>query len=157
MDRLWAPWRSRYIDMKKSPGCIFCIGKSRARDAKRYIIQRGALSFSMLNKYPYNNGHVMIAPYRHVGDIAGLSAKELFEMMEILIETKRALDVKLKPHGYNVGMNIGKIAGAGYDAHAHMHIVPRWTGDTNFMPVTAGSKVVSHSLESLYRLLTGKA
>jgi len=156
MDRLWAPWRSRYIDMKRHPSCIFCVGRSARNDAKKYIIERGVHAFSMLNAYPYNNGHVMISPYRHVGDVAALSEAELAEMMRLLVGTKRLLDRTLKPHGYNVGMNIGRAAGAGYDRHVHLHVVPRWAGDTNFMPVTAGSKVVSHSLDSLYRLLTEK-
>ncbi|PIZ52340.1 HIT family hydrolase, partial [Candidatus Woesearchaeota archaeon CG_4_10_14_0_2_um_filter_33_10] len=97
------------------------------------MIKRAAHAFSMLNKYPYNNGHVMIAPYRHVADLSGLSAQELADMARLIVETKKALDKRLKPHGYNVGMNLGKTAGAGYDKHLHVHIVPRWTGDTNFM------------------------
>lgn len=152
-ERLWAPWRHAYIRMKTRPQCIFCIGESRARDRKVQVIVRGEHAFSMLNKYPYNCGHVMISPYRHVGDIAALTGEELADMMRLLVETKRLLDRTLRPHAYNVGMNLGKVAGAGFDSHVHMHIVPRWSGDTNFMPTVAGTKVLSDSLDALYAAL----
>jgi len=155
MDRLWAPWRSAYIHMKMKPRCIFCVGSLSSSDAKKYVITRKAHAFSLLNKYPYNNGHVMISPYRHVGDLALLSRAELVDMADLLVETKKVLDKKLKPHGYNIGMNLGKIAGAGFDAHLHIHIVPRWTGDTNFMTVTAQSRVLPDSLDAMYKLLKG--
>lgn len=156
-DRLWAPWRSGYINMKKKPRCIFCVGKSSRLDAKRYILKRGAHFFSILNAFPYNNGHVMIAPYRHVKDLRELSGEELGEMMALLIETKARLNEAFKPHGYNIGLNIGRAGGAGFDRHIHMHIVPRWSGDTNFMPVVARTKVVSDSLDAVYSLLTKKS
>jgi ATP adenylyltransferase len=107
----------------------------------------------MLNLYPYNNGHVMVAPYRHVRDLNALSDKEMLDLMKLVNRSVRALSKKLKPHGYNIGVNMGKVAGAGYAGHIHIHIVPRWTGDTNFMPVVANSKIVSESLDSVYRLL----
>jgi ATP adenylyltransferase len=109
----------------------------------------------MLNAFPYNNGHVMISPYRHVKDLRDLSKRELAEMMDLLIETKARLDEVLKPHGYNIGLNLGRTAGAGFDRHIHIHIVPRWSGDTNFMPVIARTKVVSDSLDAVWRALAG--
>ena len=108
----------------------------------------------MLNKYPYNNGHVMVAPYRHVGDLNGLDSEEMLDMMMLVKKTIKSLTKALKPHGYNIGANIGKISGAGFDGHIHIHIVPRWQGDTNFMPITAGTKIISESLDAMYKALT---
>ena len=107
----------------------------------------------MLNLYPYNNGHVMVAPYRHVRSLELLSDAEVVDIMKLVIKTKTRLDKLLKPDGYNIGMNLGKIGGAGYAGHVHMHIVPRWVGDTNFMPVFTGTKVISESLEAMFELL----
>ncbi len=156
MDKIWAPWRSKYIYFKDYKRCIFCGNKTSKRDKDRYIIDRSEYSFSMLNLYPYNNGHVMVAPYRHVKGIENLKDLELIDLMKLVVKTKSILGKKLKPRGYNVGMNIGKVAGAGFAAHVHMHIVPRWIGDTNFMPIIAGSKIVSESLEAMYKLLREK-
>ncbi|MCX5678215.1 MAG: HIT domain-containing protein [Candidatus Omnitrophica bacterium] len=156
MDKLWAPWRSKYIYLRKRTGCIFCGAKKEADAKRRYILERSEHSFSILNIFPYNNGHVMVAPYRHVKSLELLSSEELLDMMRLVNKTKAILDRKLKPHGYNIGLNIGKTAGAGYAGHLHIHIVPRWTGDTNFMPVTAGSRVISESLDAVYRLLKSK-
>ena len=110
----------------------------------------------MLNLFPYNNGHVMVAPYRHVKSLELLSGEELLDLMNLVNKTKIILDKKIKPHGYNIGLNIGKIGGAGFAGHIHIHIVPRWAGDTNFMPLIADSKVVSESLDAMYKLLTEK-
>jgi ATP adenylyltransferase len=156
MDKLWAPWRSKYIYLRKRAGCIFCGVKNEDSAKKRYILERSEHSFSILNLFPYNNGHVMVAPYRHVKSLELLSPEELLDIMKLVNKTKVLLDKKLKPHGYNIGLNIGKIAGAGYAGHLHIHIVPRWTGDTNFMPVTADSRVISESLDAMYRLLKKK-
>ena len=153
MDRLWAPWRSKYIYSRKRKGCIFC-GVRSAKGRRPLILEKTGHAFSMLNLYPYNNGHVMIAPYRHVKSLEFLTDAELSDLMKLLNKTKRALDKKLKPQGYNIGMNIGRIGGAGFAGHIHIHIVPRWAGDTNFMPVTADTKLVSESLEAMRRLLT---
>ena len=154
MDKLWAPWRSKYIYLRKKKGCIFCNKKSPSRnDAKNYILARGSHSFSILNLYPYNNGHVMVAPYRHVKTLEGLSDAELLDCMKLVNKTKILIDKKLKPHGYNIGANIGKVGGAGFAGHVHIHIVPRWAGDTNFMPIVANTKVVSESLDAMYKLL----
>lgn len=152
MDKLWAPWRSKYIYLRKAKKCIFC-GNRTGAGRKRYIIDRSGYSFAMLNLYPYNNGHVMVAPYRHVKSMELLTDKELFDLVRIMNKVKRAIDKRLKPHGYNIGLNIGRIAGAGFAGHIHIHIVPRWTGDSNFMPVAANTKVISESLDAMYKLL----
>ncbi|MGB2705669.1 MAG: HIT domain-containing protein [Candidatus Omnitrophota bacterium] len=154
MDKLWAPWRKEYITIKKAASCIFCVGrKKKASDRKNYILKRTGHSFSILNRYPYNNAHVMIAPYRHVKGLEALSEEGLMDLMNLVNYTKKKIDKLLKPAGYNMGINIGKVAGAGFPGHVHIHIVPRWAGDTNFMPVVANTKVVSYSLDEMYRLL----
>ncbi len=152
MDKLWAPWRSKYIYLRKNKRCIFC-GNRPAGDKKRYIICRSKHSFAMLNLYPYNNGHVMVAPYRHVKSLEALSDRELLDTLKLLNKIKSLIDKRLKPHGYNIGINLGRTGGAGFAGHVHIHIVPRWAGDTNFMPITAGTKVVSESLDAMYELL----
>lgn len=156
MDRLWAPWRSKYIYSRKKTGCIFCGARKERNIKKKYIVERSGHSFSMLNLFPYNNGHVMVAPYRHVGSLELLSGEEIMDLMEIVNKTKVQLDKKLKPHGYNIGLNIGRVGGAGFAGHVHVHIVPRWFGDTNFMPVISDSKIVSESLDAMYKLLKKK-
>ncbi|MFC1590725.1 HIT domain-containing protein [Candidatus Omnitrophota bacterium] len=154
MDKLWAPWRMKYVTgLSKKKKCVFCIKASAAADRKNFVIKRCGLAFSILNIYPYNNGHIMIAPRRHVGRIEDLTAEEMSEMMRLLIDTKKLLDRRLGPHGYNIGINLGRPSGAGIDKHIHMHIVPRWIGDSNFMPAISGAKVISDSLDSLYRRL----
>lgn len=146
---LWAPWRSKYIYLRKNKKCIFC-------EPKDYVLEKTKYSFSILNIYPYNNGHVMVAPYRHVKALENLSDKELKDLIDLLIKTKKTLDKKLKPHGYNVGFNMGTAAGAGFAGHIHIHIVPRWAGDTNFMSAVSGTKVVSDSLDAMYKLFRRK-
>ena len=156
MHKIWAPWRKAYITKKKQKGCIFCLDKkNKAFDRKKYVLKRSAHAFSVLNLYPYNNAHVMVAPYRHVKAPELLKENELLDLMNLVNHTKRKIDRHLKPAGYNIGMNLGKVAGAGFPGHMHMHIVPRWTGDTNFMPVIGNAKVVSCSLEDMYKLLKG--
>ncbi len=145
IDTLWAPWRSKYIYSRRKRKCIFC-------DPKDYVLEKTRYSFSMLNIYPYNNGHVMVAPFRHVKSLEYLKAEELKDLMDLVVKTKKVLDKKLKPHGYNIGLNIGKMAGAGFAGHIHVHIVPRWTGDTNFMPASCGTKVISESLDVMYNM-----
>lgn len=152
MDKIWAPWRSKYIYLRQVKGCIFC-GNRKAKRAHRYIIERSVHSFAMLNLYPYNNGHVMITPYRHAKSLELLSEAELLDMIKLLNAVKKRIERQFRPHGYNIGVNIGKIAGAGYAGHVHIHIVPRWTGDSNFMPVVADTKVVSESLDAVYKSL----
>ena len=154
MDKLWAPWRIQYVQAAKTKSCIFCLKPKQKKDKKNYIVERKHYLYSLLNIYPYNNGHIMIAPYRHVGDLDQLTDKEQTEMMTFITATTGKLKKVLKTHGFNIGFNIGKAAGAGYESHIHVHIVPRWTGDTNFMPVISDAKVISQSLEDLYRMLT---
>jgi ATP adenylyltransferase len=156
MNRLWAPWRSKYIYLRKRKACIFCNNRKSKNTDTRFIVDRTKHSFSMLNLYPYNNGHVMVAPFRHVNSLELLNAEELLDLMQLVNKTKRLLDKKMEPHGYNIGVNIGKIAGAGFDGHVHIHIVPRWNGDTNFMPVMTDTKVVVESLKVLHKTLTSK-
>ena len=153
MDHIWAPWRSKYTYLRAGKKCIFCLSTKNKNDKKRYVLERSGHSFSMLNLYPYNNGHVMVAPYRHVKGMEELSDPELLDIVKLMNRTKVLLDKKLKPHGYNIGANIGRVSGAGFAGHVHIHIVPRWIGDVNFMPVIAGSKVVSESLDAMYKLL----
>lgn len=145
MNTLWAPWRSKYIYSRKKTGCIFC-------RPKEYVVAESKLSFAMLNIYPYNNGHVMVAPKRHVKSLEYLKPEELKDMMDLVVRAKKVLDKKIKPHGYNIGLNIGKAAGAGFAGHIHIHIVPRWAGDTNFMPAACGTKVIPESLDAMYKL-----
>ena len=149
MKKIWAPWRSKFVYHRKTKGCIFCEKPRSHNDAKNFLVERGRTVYSMLNLYPYNNGHLMIAPYRHLKNVTLLSPEESGELFKMLQQSLKQLDKILKPHGYNIGFNIGRIAGAGYDKHVHLHVVPRWQGDTNFMPVIGETKVVSESLARL--------
>ena len=153
MERLWAPWRLNYIKGKRRRGCIFCIGKDTKKDAKLFVVRRAKLSFSMLNIFPYNNGHILIAPYRHIKRFKDLSDEEMLDIMRLVKKTKIALDKIFKPDGYNIGFNIGRPSGAGIEGHIHLHIVPRWSGDTNFITTISGAKVISQSLKVLYKEL----
>jgi len=155
---LWAPWRITYLKSfgKKSKGCLFCRAARSQKDGSNYVFLRSKHAIGILNIFPYNNGHMMIAPQRHVNTLDLLKNEELCDIMEQVRVTTRRLDKILKPEGYNIGINIGRAAGAGIDRHLHVHIVPRWNGDTNFMPVCAGTKVISQSLGALYRQLCGK-
>lgn len=153
MKRLWAPWRFKYVT-GKFRGCFFCqYVKGRKNDKRNFILQRSSHAFSLLNLYPYNNGHAMVAPRRHVSDLALLSGDERADLINLLIATQKLFQKVLKPHGFNCGINLGRAAGAGVEDHLHIHLVPRWNGDTNFMPVLGGAKVISQSLEALYQLL----
>lgn len=152
MERLWAPWRSKFVKARKKKRCIFCL--KTKKDKEVFVVKKSKFSFALLNIYPYNNGHVMVSPYRHVKDLKELRDKELLDIMKLVQEMQALLEKKLKPHGFNIGINTGKVAGAGYRGHVHIHIVPRWSGDTNFMPVTGNTKVIPQSLEELRKLLT---
>ncbi len=156
LDKLWAPWRVGYISKARSSSsakCIFCRVKRPASDRADRVVARGRFCFSILNLYPYNNGHLMVAPYRHVGKLSRLNPAEWLEMLELTNDSVARLDRTMSPHGYNIGVNLGRVAGAGILGHLHLHVVPRWTGDTNFMPSIAGTKVISQSLDAAYRLL----
>ncbi|MCC6045343.1 MAG: HIT domain-containing protein [Ignisphaera sp.] len=142
---LWAPWRESYITQHHNNECIFCTAPNQ--DEKiRLVIYKSKHSIAMLNKYPYNSGHVMVAPIRHVPSIEMLSEEELNDLMKTLIKVIKALRLCYNPHGINVGANIGRAAGAGIEGHLHIHVVPRWNGDTNFMPVIAGVKVIPEDI-----------
>jgi ATP adenylyltransferase len=154
---LWAPWRTAYITgiEKKDDGCIFCSkpGQDSCNDRDNLLLYRGERCFVLMNLYPYNNGHLMIIPYRHTSDILDLNAEASTEMWELLCVSKKALAAVMNPDGFNIGMNLGRTAGAGIDQHIHMHIVPRWNGDTNLMPVVGETKVISQALGDTYDAL----
>lgn len=149
MKRIWAPWRIEYILSPKPDYCIFC-EYPKKRDEEAYILYRGEKVFAMMNIYPYNTGHVMIAPYTHTPSIEDLSREESSELMEVAKLMIRALRETMSPDGFNLGFNIGRIAGAGIEDHIHMHIVPRWAGDTNFMPIISNVKVIPESIRETY-------
>ena len=155
-NQLWAPWRQRYLTRATPGRCIFCAAKRSTDDRRHHVIARGRRVFALLNRYPYNNGHLMVAPYRHVGRLESLSPAEWAESLRLLRRLLRRLTTALHPHGFNLGVNLGRAAGAGIPGHLHLHLVPRWSADTNFMPVLAKTKVISQSLDELYRLLTAR-
>lgn len=150
MKNIWAPWRKEYILSKKEENCFFCEAIKDNQDRKNLVLYRGKECFCILNKYPYNNGHLMIAPKMHKDDLSKLNDSEMLELLTLSRDVKNILAKKLKPEGFNLGINFGKVAGAGVEDHIHVHLVPRWTGDTNFMPVIAETKVIPQSLEDLY-------
>ena len=152
MEILWAPWRMAYIAPKtEQKGCIFCTQPAAQRDEEYHILYRGERCFIMLNLYPYNNGHLMIAPYQHVETIEKLDTATLAELMSQAQLALKALRLAMTPDGFNMGINEGKVAGAGFDEHMHLHIVPRWNGDTNFMPTVADIKMVSEDMEQQWK------
>ena len=156
--RIWAPWRLAYVkDAAKDSeaACIFCAKPAAGDDAENLIVHRGERSFVILNLFPYTNGHLMVAPYEHVGRLQDLSAEMLAEMMALAQRAMSRLEEVYEPHGYNVGFNQGRVAGAGVEHHIHLHVVPRWGGDTNFMPVIADTKVMPQTLEQSYEALKG--
>ena len=153
MDRLWAPWRSVYIGKDHGSECIFCSKLNDNKDEENHVLMRGKKTFVLLNIYPYNNGHLMVAPNRHVGDITELDAEESQELFQTVQKMVAVLRKAFNPEGFNVGINLGKIAGAGVPGHVHVHIVPRWGGDTNFMPVIGDVRVISEGLDLTYRKL----
>jgi len=157
MNRLWAPWRESYITKldQKPKKCVFCrILADAPRDREHLIFIRKPHTFAVLNLYPYSNGHCLILPNRHVGDISKLPQPEYIELMELLKETKDLIEEVFSPHGFNVGINLGRVAGAGIPGHVHIHLVPRWKGDHNFMPITAETRVISQSLTVIYKKLS---
>jgi ATP adenylyltransferase len=153
VERLWAPWRLEYITQEKSGGCIFCEKPLAEDDRANYLLLRGDHAFVLLNAFPYNNGHLMVAPYAHLSELDELPHETLVEMMQLCQETTLALKLALHPDGFNVGFNLGAAAGAGITDHLHLHVVPRWGGDTNFMPVLADVRVVPQSLERSWQEL----
>ena len=153
METLWAPWRMEYILRDKGEGeepCIFCSRITQDKDKQNLILYRSSQSFVIMNRFPYNNGHLMVVPYRHCGDLLDLKEAEKNDLFALIQLSVKALNQVMQPHGFNIGMNIGKVAGAGVDDHLHFHIVPRWNGDTNFMPIISETKVVSEALDKTY-------
>jgi len=155
MDYLWTPWRYRYIaDAKKDDRCIFCDALAAGDDRKALIVFRAAKNFVILNRYPYTNGHVMVVPYEHVGDLASADPAALAEMMSLAQRVQTALARTYTPEGYNLGMNLGRAAGAGVTGHIHLHVLPRWAGDANFMTVTSETRVEPEELGTTFERLS---
>lgn len=153
METLFAPWRMSYILGPKATQCVFCVPENQKDDQAAYILARGRLCFVLMNRYPYANGHLMVAPLRHVGDIVDLDDKESVEIMFWLRKSVAALREALSPDGLNVGLNLGEVAGAGIKDHLHFHLVPRWQGDASFMTVCAQARVIPESLSETYARL----
>ena len=160
MKQLWSPWRSEYIkSLKKRPArgkssrSLFTAALKAGDDKRHHIIWRGKHCFVIMNRYPYNSGHLLIVPYRQTSDIQTLTAEELLEIMSTAPRAMRALDKVMRPQGYNFGANVGRVSGAGVEDHVHFHVVPRWNGDTNFMPVLSDAKVISEDLAQTRRKL----
>jgi ATP adenylyltransferase len=154
MDYLWTPWRYRYIaDAAKDKGCIFCEAVAANDDAKTLLVFRGKTCFVILNRYPYTAGHVMIVPYVHVADLVGADPETLSEMMLLAPRVETALRTTYRPDGFNLGMNLGRAAGAGVTGHLHMHVLPRWSGDANFMTVVGETRVEPEDLATTYEKL----
>jgi ATP adenylyltransferase len=158
-ERIWAPWRLAYVkDAAKDSAdeCIFCAKPADEADEDNLIVHRGERCFVILNLYPYTNGHLMVAPYEHVARIQDIPAETTAEMLALAQRAITVLEQEYEPHGFNVGFNQGRVAGAGVEHHIHMHVVPRWGGDTNFMPVLADTRVMPQTLEQTYEALRGK-
>ncbi len=157
--RIWAPWRLAYVkDASKDSEteCIFCTKPAEGDDEANLIVHRGEQCFVILNLFPYTNGHLMIAPYAHLATLPDLDAATAAEMIALAQRAIGVLDDKYSPQGYNAGLNQGRVAGAGYESHIHFHVVPRWAGDTNYMPVLADTRVMPQSLDESYRALKGE-
>ncbi|HPI18819.1 MAG TPA: HIT domain-containing protein [Candidatus Kapabacteria bacterium] len=163
MEILWSPWRSQYIDTFKEEknsqkaGCFICEAINAVElEKERLVVARFEFCIVMLNKFPYNNGHILIAPKKHTGDMDKLPDEEAFEILQTTRKATKILTKVFNPNGFNIGMNLGRVAGAGLPDHLHVHIVPRWNGDSNFMPVIADVKVVSQSLEQTQEILANE-
>ena len=155
MEHLWAPWRAKLFENSKYEGCIFCELPKTGDDEKTLILYRGETAFIIMNAYPYASGHLMVVPFRHVGRLAELTPEERTEIMELTAKCETTLTEVMNPEGFNVGFNLGRSAGAGVDKHLHCHIVPRWVGDTNFMPMLGETRVINEALEATYKKLKG--
>lgn len=152
MERLWAPWRMEFILNEKPAGCIFCLGekKDQAAERDRLVLLRDRHTFVMMNRYPYSNGHLLVSPNRHVADMADLTGEEMLELFRNVSLCCRVVTQVMSSQGFNVGINLGKAAGAGVDDHLHVHVVPRWVGDANFMTVIADVRVMPENLAATY-------
>lgn len=150
---LWAPWRIEYVRGPKGVGCVFCEALAAGADPEHLVLHRGESVFVILNRYPYTAGHLMVVPNRHVAGMEELGGQEAAELWELAVRARSALEKAFRPEGYNVGLNLGQAAGAGVKDHLHLHVVPRWVGDTNFMPVLGGVHVISQHLSEIYHSL----
>ena len=159
MEIIWAPWRLRYVkeatEGEKRGGCFICeaYNSPPEKDPENLLLYRGERALVILNRFPYNTGHLMVCPVRHTGDFLSLLPEEMAEIDRLLKRSVEVLKRAYNPDGFNIGLNLGKVSGGSVDTHIHYHVVPRWMGDTNFMPVTAGVKVIPQSLDETYRLL----
>lgn len=157
MERLWAPWRMAFVSGESGTsggsGCIFCDHLAAGDDEGAFILVRRSLTFVLLNAYPYNTGHLMVAPLRHAGDLVDLTTEERAELMELTARSVEVVRAAMNAEGFNVGINLGAVAGAGVPGHVHVHVVPRWGGDTNYMPVVGETKVLPETLEQTYAKL----
>jgi ATP adenylyltransferase len=156
MDFIWSPWRYDYLASggRKPSSCVFCLTEDRSHDTDRLVVLRGTHNFVILNLFPYTSGHVMVAPYEHLNTIAAAKAEQLSEMMQFAQRAIAALGTLYRPDGFNLGMNLGSAAGAGIRDHFHLHVVPRWNGDANFMTITGETRVLPEELSVTYRRLS---
>ncbi|MCA0351571.1 MAG: HIT domain-containing protein [Chloroflexi bacterium] len=157
MEIKWTPWRGQFVkgETPKDSRCVLCVKHEESNDAENHVLYRGQYSYVLMNLYPYNPGHLMIVPYAHTNDFANLPAETAAEIMHLTQRSATILSTVMNPHGYNLGMNLGRPAGAGIDEHLHMHIVPRWNGDTNFMPLIGGVKLIPEAMDDTYAALVG--
>lgn len=156
MEHLWAPWRMEYMNKAiegKGEDCVLCLSPEKSTDADRMVLYRGRYNFVIMNAFPYNSGHLMVAPFEHTSRISLLSEEARHEHIDIVSRCLDILTKAMQPAGFNVGLNLGRVGGAGIDKHLHCHVVPRWEGDTNFMPVIADTKVINEAVEATFRLL----
>ncbi len=155
MERLWSPWRLEYVTgfSDRPEGCFMCTAVAARDDAAHHVLHRGDAALVLLNAYPYNTGHLMVAPTRHVGDLVELTEEERVEVMELTTRAVSVIRAAMQPHGFNIGINLGHVAGAGLPGHVHVHVVPRWGGDTNFMPIVGETKVLPEMLADTYAKL----
>ncbi len=153
MKVLWAPWRMGYILSEKEQNCIFCPGQDREKDSERLILYVGEQSMVMMNRFPYNNGHLLVAPVRHVSGLDQLKENEMLDLLLMVRKSIAALKERMAPEGFNVGLNLGHVAGAGVEEHMHFHVVPRWNGDTNYMTVLDDVRVIPEHIRETYKKL----
>jgi ATP adenylyltransferase len=157
MKVLWAPWRMAYIKNARKPAkCIFCVKPKEQRDARNLLLHRGRHGLVMMNLFPYNSGHLLVAPYAHVRSLEQLSDEVALDLLHLTTLSLKVLRAEIKPEGFNIGVNLGRVSGAGIEAHVHLHIVPRWNGDTNFMPLFAETRVMPEHLQATYRKLLAR-
>ena len=165
MKRLWSPWRSQYIATfareprrnrsvsRRRRDCVLCTAARARKDERKLVLWRGKHCFIIMNRYPYNSGHIMVVPYKHASSLTRLADDEHLEILHAIQRSLKALESTVSPHGFNIGVNLGRASGAGIDDHVHYHVVPRWSGDTNFMPVFADVKVISEDMKRTWRRL----